>query len=328
MNEEKDIWAITTFYNPIHYQSRLENYRQFRQYLQLQLCTIEHSLNGSYELEENDADILIHITSRDLLWQKERLLNFALTKLPQDAKIIVWLDCDVIFSNKCWYSELRSSLQKSNVVQCYSELVDLNKNADVQDYIGKTIQPNGISVASIVKTNAVHLNSSNLINGEIMRSASPGGAWAANINFLLKYGFYDAMILGGGDRLYVYACLGKIEEAINIAHLDITRADHYRMWAEQIFKVVKGQIGLVEGQLLHLWHGDIKHRHYLLRHQALNKIHFDPTRDIEVDKSGSWKWTVNASENLKQLVTSYFAARSEDGRENAANTTFQIIKDN
>lgn len=327
MSEEKDIWAITTYFNPLHYQSRLKNYKQFRRNLALRLCTVEHSLNGNYELNNEDAEILISVCSKDLLWQKERLLNLALNKLPHDAKIIVWLDCDVVFSNKNWHFELHHKLQNIPVLQCYSELVDLAQGAELDTLIGTKIPANGISIASVVKTNAIELSISTLIDNESMRGASPGGAWAAHRSLLQRHGFYDAMILGGGDRLFAYACLGKIEDAISIARLDNARAEHYRRWAEPFFDTVNGQVGVIDGQLLHLWHGSISDRQYILRHKALNKIQFDLYRDIELDESGAWKWTPSASQELKQLVTSYFAARSEDGRTENLSVNFQIIDD-
>ena len=50
----------------------------------------------SFDLSEGDADILIQLRGRDVMWQKERLLNLALRALPDECRKVVWVDCDVI----------------------------------------------------------------------------------------------------------------------------------------------------------------------------------------------------------------------------------------
>ena len=53
------MWSITSYYNPAHYKRRLPNYQRFRENLATPLATVELSYDGTFELEKNDADILI-----------------------------------------------------------------------------------------------------------------------------------------------------------------------------------------------------------------------------------------------------------------------------
>ena len=74
-------WAITTYYpfdDPPGQRRRLQVYREFRRRLRLPLVTVELSLNG-FHLSPDDAEVLVQIPDGALLWQKERLLNVALS---------------------------------------------------------------------------------------------------------------------------------------------------------------------------------------------------------------------------------------------------------
>ena len=98
-SHDGNFWAITSYFNPVGYQRRLQNYRTFRQYLAVPLVTVELSFNGRFQLEHGDAEILVQIPSADIMWQKERLLNLALKYLPESCEKLAWLDCDIVFED-------------------------------------------------------------------------------------------------------------------------------------------------------------------------------------------------------------------------------------
>lgn len=88
------LWAITSYFNPVGYRRRLTNYRVFRRRLTVPLVTVELAHHGVFELERGDAEILVQLTSPDILWHKERLLNVALKALPVECRQVAWLDGD------------------------------------------------------------------------------------------------------------------------------------------------------------------------------------------------------------------------------------------
>ena len=92
------------------------------------LITIEWSHSGEFELNENDADILVQISGGDVMWQKERLLNIALDYLPPQAKYVAWIDCDVILENTFWYLEAIELLKSNDVIQLFDEAYLLKPN--------------------------------------------------------------------------------------------------------------------------------------------------------------------------------------------------------
>jgi hypothetical protein len=47
----------------------------------------------------------------NVLWQKERLLNLALQRLPEHCTKVVWLDADTFFTNPNWVRATRRLVQ-------------------------------------------------------------------------------------------------------------------------------------------------------------------------------------------------------------------------
>ena len=58
-----------------------------------------------------------------------------------------------------------------------------------------------------------------------------GLAWAANRRLLEDHGFYDASIVGSGDRLMVSAMYGRFEDSTKLFLFKETRQQHYLRWA-------------------------------------------------------------------------------------------------
>ena len=108
-------WGLTTFFNPNNYKNKISNYGLFRESAKrqgLKLVTVECAFkNSPFQLTAEDADILIQVRSNSVLWQKESLLNIALSKLPSDCDKISWIDNDIIFLNDNWVSETSKLLE-------------------------------------------------------------------------------------------------------------------------------------------------------------------------------------------------------------------------
>jgi len=125
---------------------------------------------------------------------------------------------------------------------------------------------------------------------------------------------YDAMILGSGDNAMALAALGHSESIVAAYGMNDLQANHYRRWVAQ-FHAVPGVgvgIGLVSGDLYHLWHGDLSDRGYAARYPGLAPFRFDPGEDIALDENGAWQWASDKPE-LHAYVASYFRSRKEDG---------------
>jgi len=142
------LWAITCYFNPVGYRRRLENYRVFRRRLAVPLVAVELSFDGSFQLHDDDADILVRIHGRDVMWQKERLLNIAVERVPKNCDKIAWLDCDIIFGSEDWIEQASRALDASVVVHLFDQRHDLPRDATVGDLRSWNALPTSYSVVA------------------------------------------------------------------------------------------------------------------------------------------------------------------------------------
>src|SRR5579862_2773739 len=123
--------VITSYFNPNRYRTRRVNYEIFRRSMEVSkipCLTVECVFPGARpELAESDELIRIH--AKDVMWQKERLLNLALGRLPGESEIVAWLDCDVLFENRDWAVEAFRELQNHKIVQLFSSVVRLPRES-------------------------------------------------------------------------------------------------------------------------------------------------------------------------------------------------------
>lgn len=305
-----DLWAITAYFNPMKYARRLSNYRLFREYLAVPLVTVEWTRPGNFELGSGDADILVQYPGEDILWQKERLLNLALTKVPPACRSIVWLDCDVVFTGS-WPQATLAALDKNVLVQPFENLCDLPPNASLQS-LGAEVRPRRVSFAHFWASTPSARDVFRTRGSALKYGYSPGHAWAARRDFLEQHRFYDAFILGSGDKLMASAAYGRMEDAVVAFEMNRRQEEHYLAWARPFYERVGSQVGTAPGTLLHLWHGELENRKYSDRLQGFQEFDFDPFTDIAHDVNGCWRWN-SPKPGLHAYVQDYFAARREDG---------------
>ncbi|HET9415494.1 MAG TPA: hypothetical protein VFO74_15390 [Pseudolabrys sp.] len=297
------MWAITSYFNPVGFKRRLSNYRIFRANLAVPLVTVELSFDGRFELTDDDADILIQLSGGAVLWQKERLLNIAIKSVPENAKNIAWLDCDVIFERPDWMHEAERKLSEANVVQLYSELVDLGPEGYRSSI--QYVPPSGHGIVSL------GLKQQNAPTEGDVRFSLPGLAWAARREILEEHGFYDAMIIGSGDSSIFHAMHGRFDHELGRRLLTKAHEEHYLMWARPYHRTVRGKVSNVAGRICHLYHGKFVNRRYRSRHDLLAGLGFDPDLDLRIGANGAWHWA-RPRPDLEDFLQKYFLSRAED----------------
>jgi hypothetical protein len=278
--------------------------------------TVELSFDGRFELTRDDADILIQLCGGAVLWQKERLLNLALKAVPSDVEKIAWFDCDVILERTDWVDEATSQLDEFAVVQLFARAV----HVDSEDYeqhsghcSGYASVPGIVSISnayemlSLGRREQEHIKF-NLNKEEIYKL---GLAWAANRSLLEDHGFYDASIVGSGDRLMVSAMYGRFDDSKKLFLFEGARQQHYLKWAVPFHQSVAGRLGHLSGTIYHLKHGELKNRRYLARHAELADLGFEPDSDIRIGTNGTWQWA-RPRPDLEAFLKSYFVGRAED----------------
>ena len=305
------LWAVTSYFNPMGYARRLANYRMFRRRLGVPLVTVEWAWAGGvgYQLDPGDADILIQLSSPDLMWQKERLLNVALQSLPAECRYVAWLDCDLVFEDAEWPQRTIELLDRFPVLQMFEHAYDLEPDA----YLDGDDRRLGSRL-----TAATHAEATGVTVPDLRRSGlRPAGfltglAWAARFDLLRRHGFYDACIMGSGNRALYSAIYGRLDDVMAYVRMKPRWQEHYLAWARPYYDDVRGRVGCVPGCIYHLWHGDIKLRRYAERHLDFEPFGFDPVSDLLVDAAGCFRWKADNPE-MRRFVKSYFASRREDG---------------
>lgn len=299
-------WAITSFFNPAAYRRKRANYAIFRKHLEVPLVTVELSHTGEFELVEGDAEILVQIRG-DVMWQKERLLNVAISRLPNECEYVAWLDCDVIFGRTGWESVAVRELEHVTLCQLYRAVYHLARDAAKIGRETATQRHDSIGYAS---ASGIPISVGSVTDG-IPGVFKRGHAWCARRELLASHEIYDRNVVGSGDRLLAHAAIGQAEEVIRRDGMIRGHAEDYRCWAARFRSAVE-QIGYVDGDLFHLWHGDLEHRLYLQRLKILSSCHYDPASDIALDTDGGWRWSSQKPE-MHRLVREYFEQREEDG---------------
>lgn len=309
MAASQQFWAITCFFNPLGCESRLRNYRIFRENLKLPLVAVEWSHQGRFQLGRQDAEILVQIASGDLLWQKERLLNIALRSVPRDCPLIAWLDSDVVFEDPNWADRAAELLREFEIVEPFSLVYEVPRGKMPGDAGSK--QNQGYALLYALAEGIAPLEA---LRGDmrVKGRVTSGLAWAARRDILHQYGFYDACVLGSGNRAIACAMLGRFDDAVQFLQMGPHWARHYLDWAQPYYEALHGSVGLAEGGLYHLWHGELKNRRYGERHDFLGSCGFNPAKDLRTDDQGAWRWNGLKSQ-AEEYVRGYYHARREDG---------------
>lgn len=310
------IWGITTFFNPAGYKNKIENYKKFSQSLKnqgLKLLAVELVFfDKKFELKDNDTDILIQIrgNEKNILWQKEALLNLSLKNLPKDCDKIVWLDCDIIFEDDNWIKETSKLLEEYKIVQPYSWAFRLLKNNKRNSFKNtKTGEQNGQKLHGMIYGIA-NKGKDVLSWGFYKDHGHTGFAWAGRKKIFDEINFYDRALLYSGDLLMAMGFYG-----IKNFHMRMNKHlyNDYARWVDKAYNNIAGSVSYIPGNILHLWHGSFSHKRYHYGyHDILIKNNFDPKKDLKKNKEGILEWS-SKKYHLHRDIEKYFFVRKEEG---------------
>ena len=277
--------AVTCHFNPIEYENLVRNYWMFREDLKdVDLFTIELSFNGKFEIED-----AIHIegSPQHIMWQKERLLNLVIERLPAKYDKIAWLDADILFNNHRWAKQVENRLDRWPLLQLFENALETDTS----------LEP----IASVPGV---------AYGGPQAREARHGFAWAARREVLEKVPLLDTHIMGGGEQMIYFAAMGMFNTYM-LTRTNIEWRRSYLRWAAKFYQEIRGKIGYVKGDIVHLYHGTYADRQYVERWMVLSGNQYNPEEDIRINEDGIWEWASDKPD-LHQAVAEYFEERKED----------------
>jgi hypothetical protein len=301
--------VLTSYFNPSGYKARRENYEMFSARLRdagVPLLTVECAFRDD-EFAFRESPNMLRVRAQSVLWQKERLLNLMISRLPPQVTMVAWVDCDLIWENSDWVRAAEDVLRHWPVVQLFDVVVRLPEG-QLYD-VGEGEHTDGFGATFSRRPWVIN----DVNSGRTGRHGHTGFAWAARRE-VLKHGLYDACLSGNGDHLMAHAFVGDWESECFRGHFDSSCAfrNHFETWSRKVYELVKCRVGYVPGKVLHLWHGEHADRQYLNRGLELNAFAFDPSKDLSIDAGGCYSWSSNKPE-LHRWAERYFVTRREDG---------------
>lgn len=332
------LWAVTAYFNPGRYRTRLSHYRLFRSRLPLPLLTVEWAHDGAFQLGDHEADRLVRVQGGDLMWQKERLLTIASQQLPDACEAVLLVDADIVLLQPSWPQRLWQQLQRFPVVQPFREVRHLppGPGDGAEEPLREALSPPRLSSASAFylarQSFAAHglhgpqptatpnatLNGTAAQQQEVQRLAarpSFGHAWAMRRDWLQGVGLYQHNVAGCADLAFAMALGGQAEAYCASYPLNPLQQAHYRSWAAAVARTAgPGRIGCLDGVALHLFHGHLQRRHYRSRLEVLAASGFDPARDLTAGPGQPFAWADSSACNgsLRRFFEGYFRSRAED----------------
>ncbi len=309
---DAELWAIAPYFNPAGYRRRRENYRAFRQRLGVPLVTVEMAHGNAFDLAEGDADILVQLRGGDVMWQKERLLNIALAAVPAPCRKVAWIDADVIFARPDWVERASLMLDRRPIVQLFARTHYMPADLPIERFGPGAAELTRRSIAYVVGQGGDPRAGLEEMGAQNLNANATGMAWAARRDLVEEFGFYDACIIGGGDRALIAAGYNELETVIPRLSMSGRRAEHYLAWARPFAEAVAGNVGVLDGDIYHLWHGELPKRGSLVRNRILAEFGYDPVADIAIGADGPWRWASDKPA-MHDYLKAYFASRDEDG---------------
>jgi glycosyltransferase involved in cell wall biosynthesis len=258
----------------------------------------------------------VRLRTRHELWHKESMLNVGLAHLSRqvpDWKYVAFVDADVQFARPDWALETVHLLQHFDVVQMFSHGQDLLANhAPFSD---------GSGLYSSYSDCYLRQVRPNWLGAYEQRGGNwhPGYAWAWRREALDTVGgLVDIGILGAGDRHMAAGLIGRMDETLHPRlHPAYRLALHE--WQRRAELGIRRNVGVMDGLLLHYWHGPKAGRRYVDRWRILVRNQYNPAADVSRDTQGLLQ-LVDRQEprsiRLRDDIRAYFAARNEDSIEN------------
>lgn len=286
--------AVACYFNPLGYRSLRENYVRFvREFalwsVPLYVAEIAFGDEPFVDLPnvEQTHVLRLRATERHLLWQKERLLNLIVERLPAEFDSVAFIDADVTLLNRRWVEQCVETLSRFPLVQLWDRWHFL-------DATGSLIQT-GVSVG--------HWGCRYLA-----QQGHPGGAWAARREV---FPIYDGHVLGGGDSCLIEAALG-VRQSFLLSQLNPEWRESLREYEARMEEAVGGRVSTLSGDMVHHYHGSRSNRQYAERTRLLVAHDFLPERHLWIDDNGLFCWSEAASPELQRCVRDYFTFRRED----------------
>ena len=225
------------------------------------------------------------VRSNSALFYKERLFNLLQGHIPSKYKKLIFMDCDIIFSDRKWVDKISVELNKYAVVQPFGKVIFTNTS----------LEPIDSSADSAIKI----FKETRAITGH------PGLCWAVSRDYFKSIGgFFDKSIIGGGDSTFAFLFM----KAIPSYTYKFINAEFFKWKLKSSMLPVS--FTYLNMTIYHLYHGDMTARNYSSRHQ-IPELHAIPTWDDAVYLNNDKMYELK-DPKINNIFKEYFLLRKED----------------
>jgi hypothetical protein len=286
----------------------------------------------------------IHVTTKDELWIKENLVNIAVGRLPWNWQQVCWLDSDIHFARPNWVGQSIHLLQHYAFLQMLSHARDLGPNYEalpegyphadgmgfVHAWLTQKLEGKAADVADLSSKNKHHHphpphpshphppRPPHYEGLSYPPRVWPGLAWACTRKAWDDVGgLIDIAIWGGGDYHMSWALIERPDKMMrNDLHRNYQKI--CKQWYHRCRTHIRRNVGVMEGTVLHYWHGRKTDRGYNAKHALLAEVGFDPLRHLKKDFQGVWQLHDDRSTafvQLRDLMRKVAHERDEDSND-------------
>ncbi|MEU2874711.1 hypothetical protein ABZ769_37000 [Streptomyces olivoreticuli] len=210
------------------------------------------------------------------MWHKERLVNLAVSRLPEYYTHVVWCDNDVLIEEG-WKEAVNAAFNEAPAVRCYQT--------------------------------ARYLNASGSCSKTLKVDNEDGFVWGAARSFFTDGpGLFELGLVGGGDSFFR---AGIMRNPLVMRLWSHTLRRISGDWLDGVGRWVGNQIpSAARTHIEIIGHGPPKARQYLGRHRLLGDL--DPDKHLLMDEGKIFRWSQAGFAQIEPKIRSYFHDRRED----------------
>jgi len=252
-----------------------------------------------HEVTDHNNPNHLQLRTKSEIWVKENMINLAVRELlPRDWKYVAWIDCDVFFRNPNWALETIHQLQHFDIVQPWSDALDLGHQGNVL----QTFKSFGLQHQRGIPKQ--------MHPSQPYQYAHTGFAVACTRRFWEQtQGLPDYCVLGSADHHLLFGCIGEVVNTIH-GKMHPTFFRKLKEWQDRALRITHKQVGFIQGRIEHMFHGPKKRRYYRERWQILIEHAFDPDKDLMYDAQGLLQLV--GKPQLENEIHKYNLSRTED----------------
>jgi len=329
--EDSVLHVAAAYSNPFRWRTRRELANDFRRHMAASPNVVLHVGELAYgdrpfEVTDPSSDPNdVQLRGRDILFQKENVLNLVIKTFPPDCRFGAVIDMDWHFTRHDWALEAIAQLSIYEWTQLFSSYADLSDNS--LDHGQHVVRTNPSFMYNYVKNNySIPKGYTNggwklpktrddyydsAMGGAPQGVGATGGAWAFRRSaFDAVGGLMERCCLGHGDYFQSFSLVSEDTPDMHVSGYTKDYQDYLSAWQKNAARLKKN-IGYVSGFCTHFWHGPKTRRSYSTRDLILVKHKFSPTYDLIPNSQGVLQLNPDKPA-LRDAIRQYFLSRSED----------------